>query len=194
MRSVFLFKVLRHILQNKYKYIALSFSFLVGCMSGYYTMDALSYSLSSTIKGNLELRFFSPGSDITAVFLSVLFSGIVWLCGYSPAGIVILPFLALCNAAVQVFIFRIALLDVGLLGGLLAVLNVMLLFFWSAFCLYLSEISMESSITLLRSGNMRLSLVEKAGIINKKARVFCILSFLYVLSSYLIFLLNRAIF
>ncbi|MEI6100484.1 MAG: hypothetical protein WCP73_01485 [Eubacteriales bacterium] len=194
MRPAFLNGVLGQIFKNKIKYLVLSFIFLTGCMAGYYTMDGISYSFGALIKNNLAARYTADGMDIGAILVSIVFAGIVWLCGFSPAGIVLTPLLLLSNAFIQVFLFRIILVDTDLGGGLLAALCVFVLFFWSAISIYLSEVSVENALSLLGNRDLRMSLLEKSAIVNRKARSYCIAAFLYVLCSYLVFLIDRAIF
>lgn len=194
MRPSFFTGIISHVSQNRFKYLVLSFVFLTGCMAGYYAMDGISYSLAETIKTNLAARFYGDGSDAGAILLAIFFAGIVWLCGFSPAGLVLTPLLLLINAAVEVFLFRSAVLDTDIGGGFLAVLCVPLLFFWAVFGLYLCETALENAMGLLASRELRLTFAEKAAHANRKARIYCLVAFLYVLCSYFVFLVERAIF
>lgn len=194
MRPAFLNGILRQIIKNKSKYLVLFFVFLTGCMAGYYTLDGISYSFGAAIKNNLAARYMADGMDVGAILLAVVFAGIVWLCGFSPAGIVLTPLLLLSNAFIQVLLFRIILVDTDLGGGFLAALCVPVLFLWSAVCIYLCEVSVENALSILGSRGLRMSILEKSAVVNQKARSYCIASFLYVLCSYLVFLIDRAIF
>lgn len=194
MQSIYFKKILSHIAANKYKFIVLAFCFLAGCMSGYYTLESISHSLGTTIKYNLEERFLSSGAGVTVAVLSMLFALAVWIFGYTLAGVVLLPLMLLGNAALQVFLLRIIFLDVDLGGGFLAALSIFLFVFWSICSLALCELSMENTAHLFYYRKWNMSLVEKAEFINKKALLFSIVSFLYVLFSLLIFLINKAIF
>lgn len=194
MQSIYFKKVLGHIAANKYKFIVLTFCFLAGCMSGYYTLENISYSLSSTIRYNLGERFLASGADVTAVVLSLLYAGTVWIFGYTLAGIILLPLMLLCSAGLQVFVFRIIFLDIDLTGGFFAALSIVLFFCWSVCSLAMCSLSMENAAHLFYYRKWNMSLVEKAEFINKKALLYSIISFLYILFSLLIFLTNRAIF
>lgn len=194
MRPSFLSGIISQIIKNKFKYLALSFVFLTGCMAGYYAVDGISYSLAGTVQSNLAARFSGDGSDAGAILLPIFFAGVVWLCGFSPAGLVLTPLLLLVGAGLQVFMFRIAVLDTDVGGGFLAVLCVPILFFWAVFGIYLSETSVENAAGLIASRDLRLTFAEKAVIVNRKAKVYCFASFLYVLCSYFVFLIERAIF
>ena len=194
MQSIYLKKILTHIAANKYKFIVLTFCFLAGCMSGYYTPENISHNLGSTIKYNLEERFLSAGANVTVAVLSMLYAGAVWIFGYTLAGVVLLPLMLMGNAALQVFLLRIIFLDIDLGGGFLAAVSILLFVFWSVCSLALCELSMENAAHLLYYRKWNMSLVEKAEFINHKALLFSVVSFLYILFSLLIFLVNRAIF
>jgi len=186
--------IISHIVKNKIKYLVISFVFLTGCMAGYYAMDGISGTLAETIKSNLAARFSGDGSDVGAILLAAFFAGIVWLCGFSPAGIVLTPLLMLANAGAQVFLFRAAVMDIDVGGGFLAILCILPLFFWAASGLFMCEISVENAAGLLASRDLRMSFAEKATAANRKAKAYCLAAFIYVLCSYLVFLLEKAIF
>ncbi len=194
MRPSFIAGVVSHVVQNKIKYILLSFVFLTGCMAGYYTLDGISGSLAQTVKSNLGARFSGDGSDAVTILLAVFFAGVVWLCGFSPAGLALTPLLLLVGAGAQVFLFRVAVMDADVGGGFLAVLCVPLLFLWACFALGLCETAVENAHGLLASRELRLSFGEKAVLANRKAKNYCITAFLYVICSYCVFLMERAIF
>ena len=194
MRFVFFYKAARHIILNRYKYMALGFFYLTGCMCGYYSAGGLSDALSRTLRANLEVRFYYRSPDLTAVFLSVLFAGLLWLSGFSPAGMVFVPLILLLSAALQSFFMQIAFSDIGLYEGFLALWSIVLFLILSAAGLFMGGISLGNALRMFSGRKRNLSFAEKAAVNNKKALAFIIAGFLYVVFSYITFLVNKAIF
>lgn len=193
-RLGFLYKAAKHIFLNRYKYLVLAFFYLTGCMSGYYSTDGLSDALKNTLRENLEVRFFYRSPDSVIVFLSVLFSAVLWLAGFSPAGIVLIPLLLLIEAALQSFLMQIAYVDMSLSGGLAAAGSVVLFLLSSAASLFLCEIALGNALQMFAGRKLNMSLSEKAGINNKKLLLFLIAGAVFVIVSYLLFLAIKAIF
>lgn len=194
MRLVFLYKAARQIFLNRYKYVALAFFYLTGCMCGYYSSDGLSDVLKETLRENLEVRFFYRNPDPAFVFLSILLICILWLAGFSSAGIVFIPLILLISSALQSFLIQIAFVNMSLSGGIAAAGSVLLFMLSSAAVLFLGAISLGNALGIFALRKQNLSLAEKAALNNKNLFVFFMAGVIYLLFSYFLFLAIKAIF